>query len=379
MQGQKQGERARDTARNRKTIRIKMDKKLEIKGASGARFSFEGDFSKRLGKVLATSAILKLKAALEPNPAFSEEEYISVPFRFLSATLIEGHELDISEKVLKRAVKLWDKKPVQTDHEFAIAANIGITSNPVWDAESDPPGINGWMHINKIRDAENGQAVSQGLKMGTIESTSVWFFFDWKSSHPDMDEWTFWEMLGKEVDDERVRIIVTKITDVWEQSLVMLGADPNAKRLSAPEPEETTKPEKDFVENNKSKEAEMLEKLRTLFGMSDEATEDEVVNMATLSKEKAGKYDIALGKVKEAGESALSVLDEANIDVDANLKAMLKGSDDNGIRYASSEIARILAEKLPEKGRSSQTSAPPEENTEPEKTSEVKNYNLDRL
>ena len=123
----------------------------------------------------------------------------------------------------------------------------------------------------------------------------------------------------------------------------------------------------------------MLEKLRTLFGMSDEATEDEVVNMATLSKEKAGKYDIALGKVKEAGESALSVLDEANIDVDANLKAMLKGSDDNGIRYASSEIARILAEKLPEKGRSSQTSAPPEENTEPEKKTEVKTYNLNRL
>jgi hypothetical protein len=353
-----------------------MNKKLEFKGPSGAKFAFEGSLKSGNGQLKATFGILKPKMNLEADAAFSEEEYISVPFRFLSATVIPGHELDISEKVLEKAVKLWDKKPVQTDHTFAISANIGVTSKPVWDGGGNPPGVNGWMHINKIRDAAIGQAVSQGLKMGTVESTSVWFFFDWKPSHPDLDEYDFWSMLGQEVNGEMVRIIVTKITDVWEQSLVMLGADPNAKKLSATEPVE---PEEDLTnENNNTEEAEMLEQLRKLFAMAEDAPEADVLAAVKLANTKAGKYDEALGKVRDVGETALAALDAAKIEVNPNLKAMLKGTDDDGIRYASAEIARLLADSLPDTGRSSKTSGPKTE--EPVKTESPKqNFRLGNL
>jgi len=518
--------------RGRFGVEAGMFKKLTFQGKAGARLDFEGDFDTGSGSLIATSATLKVKSNLEPNEKFSPDEFISVPFRFLSATIIEGHELEISEKVLKKAVKLWDNKPVQVDHLFNIEDNIGITSNPIWDGESEPPGVNGWLHINKIRDAEKGQAVSQGLKMGTVESTSVWFWFDWEPSHPDLDEAVFWEMLGQEVNSRRVTIVLTKITDVWEQSLVLLGADVNAKKLSRndsgsqfaedetykcecidcgytimtqshcanltcaecggqmrraerpgggdsrgaqdedgwvlntagvtqaksaisagkintgkwdgaaaekealgdpdnpnwtrygkwhlahrSEGEKETKaywgyPFGDGTEvytaglraiisaasggrgaeeqkaiaeaarnllelaNEKietSKEAKMLEKLRKLFGLPDEATEDEVMGVVSTAKTKAEKHDVALKAVQDAGIAALGVLVEKKVEVSPNLKAMLEGADEDGIRYASAEITRILVEKLPESGRSSKTSDP-NASAEPESTEPAEGF-----
>lgn len=324
--------------------------------------------SSRTGSLSAISSIAGIELAVKPEHdkgKYPEELYLTVPFRFLSATLIPGHLLDVPEPVLKRAVKLWDRKPVQLDHSLKITDNVGITSNPVWDTGT-PPGINGNLHIDKARDESLGFAISRGLEMGTLNATSVQFYFEWKKSHPKLDEWAFWEMLGTEVEGEIVRIILTKITDVWEQSLVLYGADPNAKRLSAisGESDEAEGENDEDNDTDNEKEAVMLEKIRKMLGLPDDADEGAVLTAIKSVSEKAGKFDCELNKVRDAGLAAQKALRDAGKPVNPALSAMLEGSDENAIRYASDMFCAELAENLPDKGRSSKTTEPDDGNHE---------------
>lgn len=210
-----------------------MIKKLYKLTKSGEFFVGEIDFVKLTGwaSLVKKRENIKLEKPAPPTDRFPEDKYYSEYYRFLSAGYIADYYLDIAEEVLKSAVDMWDKKPVQLDHNLDVEANVGITSSPVWDETTEPKGINGWVHIDKVRDASKGYAISRGLEMGTINSTSVYFSFEWEKSHPKLSDADFWELCGQEVDGKIVSIKVSKINDVLEQTICLYGADPNARRI----------------------------------------------------------------------------------------------------------------------------------------------------
>jgi len=350
-----------------------MYKKLSVNKGSVA---LEADFPNRSGRMRAVSPNRKLATKPDRPEGIAQEEYISEYFRFLSATIIEGHELNISEEVLKKAVKLWEHKPVQIDHRFDVNENVGFTSNPEWDGESDPPGINGWIHVSKKRDEAKGFAISEGLKMGSVAATSVWFYFDWEPSHPEMEEDDFWMLLGQEVEGERVTIRITEITEVWEQTLCLLGADPNARKLSADsklnKPEQPKNEEKETHKEEHMKE-QMIAFLKALgVEVEDNASQETLEklvaeNLETVKtlRRKSEGFDTMLEAVRDKGKSALNALKKAGKEVNPYLEKMLEKDDPGDIEFAATELEKALKDSLPENGRSSKAD---KLETEPEET-----------
>jgi hypothetical protein len=106
-------------------------------------------------------------------------------------------------------------------------------SNVAWDETGDQfggvPGINAEYKI----DALMNPRIARGLLMDppAIHSTSMTVLFEFEFSHPDLvEQGRFWQLLGDEVEGSIVRLIVTKIQEYWEASLVFPGADRFAKR-----------------------------------------------------------------------------------------------------------------------------------------------------
>jgi regulator of replication initiation timing len=100
--------------------------------------------------------------------------------------------------------------------------------NPSWNNSTTPPGIDATYRIYK----EFGSDIIKKLNLGILDSTSVGIRFLWKKSHPGMRLWDFLDNLGREIDGQIVRFVITKILSVPEASIVYAGADENAKRLS---------------------------------------------------------------------------------------------------------------------------------------------------
>lgn len=169
-------------------------------------------------------------------------DYISVDFRALSKVLVPGHWIDWTrDNVLEESVPLLLGATVYPNHTFwDINGWLGSVSNVAWDAEGKAangvPGINARYKI----DALMNPRIARGLMMDppAIHSTSMTVLFEFEYSHPDMaaeDRWKFFRNLGEEIDGEIVRLIVTKINEYWEASLVFQGAD----RLAKMQPKET--------------------------------------------------------------------------------------------------------------------------------------------
>ena len=168
---------------------------------------------------------------LPPSVAASAADFVEVTYRALSATLLADRPIDFSnEKMLKRSVRMLKGQTVFKDHDTSVDNWVGRVANAFWDEETKgiPFGINALLKLDAIKDPMTVRGVVQGV----IHSASVTVSFEWKPSHPKlMDEGTFFERMGDEVDGELVRIIVTKIERFLEISLVWQGADEFAKQI----------------------------------------------------------------------------------------------------------------------------------------------------
>lgn len=161
----------------------------------------------------------------KPDP----DAYIDFPVRALSKILISRLWLDVSQgNVLQRSTPLLKSRTVFPDHNVKIENWLGVVLDSAWNGKASPPGIDAQVRIHAYANPK----IAMGLLTDppAINRVSVTFLFQWKKSH-DMEDDNFWRMLGQEVDDEVVRIIVTEITNYGELSLVWFGADPGAKRI----------------------------------------------------------------------------------------------------------------------------------------------------
>lgn len=161
----------------------------------------------------------------------AEEDFIDVTYRALSASMLADRPVDFSnEPMLKRATKLLDGQTVFKDHQTSVDNWVGRVAATNWDTETKgiPPGINAVLRLDTIKDP---MAV-RGVLQGALHSASVTVSFEWKPSHPKlMEDNTFFQNLGEQVDGQTVRVIVTKIEKFWEISLVWQGADAFAKQI----------------------------------------------------------------------------------------------------------------------------------------------------
>lgn len=169
----------------------------------------------------------------------NESDYISVDFRALSKVIVPGHWLDWTrDGVLEESVQMLLGATVYANHNFYdINGWLGSVSAVEWDADGKAangvPGINARYKI----DALMNPRIARGLMMQppAIHSTSMTVLFEFEYSHPDMaadDRWKFFRNLGEEIDGEIVRLIVTRVLEYWEASLVFQGADRLAKQIT---------------------------------------------------------------------------------------------------------------------------------------------------
>lgn len=161
----------------------------------------------------------------------TEEDFIEVTYRAISAAMLADRPIDFSnEGMLKKSAKLLQGQTVFKDHYTSVDNWVGRIVETFWDTDTKdfPPGINARLRLDAVKDP---MAV-RGVLQGAIHSASVTVSFEWKPSHPKlMDEGNFFPMLGEEVDGELVRVIVTKIDRYLEISLVWQGADKYAKQI----------------------------------------------------------------------------------------------------------------------------------------------------
>ncbi len=167
------------------------------------------------------------------------EDFIQAQWRLLTASVVGAYSwkaTDFSnEAVLKQSVKLLDNKPIYRNHATSDIDNwVGVVNSPKWspatlDSEGNkvPAGINAILNI----DAKANPRIARGVLSNIITSNSVTVLFDWIPSHEFEDDWEFERAVGKMIDGEMVRRVVTKIYDYFETSLVYMGADPYAKKI----------------------------------------------------------------------------------------------------------------------------------------------------
>jgi len=175
----------------------------------------------------------------------NDKNYIRVPFRLLSATIVAGgtwRATDFTKKgVLKKSASLLEGVQAFINHDLddvnnmigkieAVKFTKGFTAE---DGTVVPDGLDGVYKINTKLNTR----IAAYVQDGTIDSSSVTVQFDWEPSHKfetndgNFDEWEFERAVGTIIDDEMVRRIATEITQYFESSLVFMGADPFAGKL----------------------------------------------------------------------------------------------------------------------------------------------------
>ncbi|MBE8363451.1 hypothetical protein [Leptospira borgpetersenii] len=197
--------------------------------SSGVRLHASGQ-----GQVIFRSSGLVLSSGIRlglgngGDPSSEDLPYAEFKFRMLSKTLIEGYWIDFTkDNILKDAIKLFETK-IFKDHVTNVENSIGVVLNPTWNSEKGNEGIDATYRIFR----EFGSSIIGRLETEPpiLDSTSVGIRFTYEKSHPDLDY--FYSNLGREIDGQIVRFIITKILAVPETSIVCAGADPKAKRFS---------------------------------------------------------------------------------------------------------------------------------------------------
>lgn len=187
----------------------------------------------------------------EGNFTPKPEDYIYVPFRFITATIVGGGSWKATdftrEGVLKKAASMLKNKPVFLDHAtYSVKNGVGVVVDCFWsegyttaDGVVVPPGIDGVIRI----DGKNNEKLARDLKSDppVIQSCSVTVVYQYEASHtflksdgsenPYEFEWKVGTIIKNEATgiEEMVRRICVEVEDFLELSLVTWGADPFAK------------------------------------------------------------------------------------------------------------------------------------------------------
>jgi hypothetical protein len=168
----------------------------------------------------------------------SEDQFVVADFRALSQIHLVNRGLDFSVPgVLEAAVPLLQGKTVYPNHEYRDINNaLGSVALSSWDAKGEMsggiPGINAQIKIDALCNFK----IARGLMMNppSINSASLTILFEFEYSHPELEkEGRFWNLLGEELENSIVRLIVTNVIEIWEMSLVFTGEDRLARIHSA--------------------------------------------------------------------------------------------------------------------------------------------------
>lgn len=187
---------------------------------------------------------------LDPQP--KDSNYIYPLFRALDAALIEDYWIDFSNKaVLKESVPLLYGQTIFTNHgkrvgiwgmrELDINDWVGTVNQVFWDEKGEKtggiPGINNELKIDWTVDPKLARGLL--MKPPAVNAVSVTPYFSWDPSHPELLEkpCRFFELLGETVDDQVVRLVVTKIYEYREESLVLRGANAGSNGQIGPDDE----------------------------------------------------------------------------------------------------------------------------------------------
>lgn len=169
----------------------------------------------------------------------TDAEFIFPIFRALSATVVwKGFKpIDFSQgDVLKSAMNLLIGQTINADHETALGNAMGSVRSVFWqeaytkDGTKVPPGINAEFMI----DGKSNPRIARGIQMNppSIHSNSVSVRFEWKPSHQLKSDEDFFNKLGTKDDKGNLyRLVVTKIIQFSETSLVSHGADAFAQKI----------------------------------------------------------------------------------------------------------------------------------------------------
>lgn len=175
----------------------------------------------------------------------SDADFIYPRFRAVSQTLVEDYWLDWSRAgVLEAAVPLLAGQTVYKNHSrWDVETWLGAVSKSEWDAAGANSGGVPGISVELKIDAALNPRIARGLMMKppAIHSVSVTAVFEFEYSHPDIaaeSKYKFFELLGHEVDGSIVRIIVTRVVEFLEISLVTMGADRLAKQLPGDDEED---------------------------------------------------------------------------------------------------------------------------------------------
>lgn len=168
------------------------------------------------------------------------EDFIEVPFRLISATVVGGGSWKAADfsnvDVLKPSTMMLEGKTVYKDHETDMDNWVGLVTGVKWTESfvdtatgiTVPAGIDGMIAI----DAKTNPKTARGVLGGMIYSNSVTVEFEYEMSHHFENEWDFIERVGTfGSDGKMIRRLVKKIVNYHESSLVWLGADPFAKAI----------------------------------------------------------------------------------------------------------------------------------------------------
>lgn len=182
----------------------------------------------------------------KPLPAKLDMQYLYSWFRVLSASIVVKRMffytlyLDFSEgNVLRNAVRLARDVPIYSNHDRDVNRWLGKTITSKWAEEINGRSVAGihshfrlWTGItpDDAYRSERHYLMAEGVRQEVISRVSSGVLYKYRKSHPDMDESTFYRMMGKKVEGELVRLIATGIKSFVEFSLVQMGADGDAER-----------------------------------------------------------------------------------------------------------------------------------------------------
>lgn len=166
-----------------------------------------------------------------------DEEFIYPIFRALSATIVwKGYKpIDFSKDgVLKSAMGLLVGQTINADHETALGNGMGSVKSVAWQESYTDKGIKIPAGINAefMIDGKANPRIARGINANPpyIHSNSVSVRFEWEPSHKMDSDQDFYNKLGTRDDKGKLyRLIVTKVLQFSETSLVAHGADAYAQ------------------------------------------------------------------------------------------------------------------------------------------------------
>lgn len=289
-------------------------------------------------------------ANLQVNPQSVEdvipkpEDWLLAKFRAISAAYLgeEGYWLDFSKPgVLLASIPLMitkgaggtRRRPLKfhRNHIDRTENIIGYISAASWGeagGEQNYPGVNIDVMIDyKLAPNECRQIMAEPP---LVESCSISIYFNWEQSHPNLESWQFWSLIGEEIDGQIVRIMVTEIIEYRHVALVHEGADEEADKLGKKEDSGLKmERQKQNLGGNTMKfilSDEQVASLAKALGVAALATPEELLNSAlqiaaaneNMRSElndltvKAGQLDKLLGEKREAVKALVIKVDGEN-------------------------------------------------------------------